>query len=261
MTKLLENIFRSVNIALVNELAILADRMGIDIWEVVDAAATKPYGFMRFEPGPGMGGHCLPVDPVLSDLARARIPHVDRVHRARRQDQPADALPLRGADRARAQRRRQAGQGLDRSRSSASATRAASATSASRRRCGSSRCWPSAAPTSPTTTPTSRPSRSSAMSSVPLEDDAETPTRSCSSPPTRASTIGAIAPRRHAVRRSARGHPQAARREHRPALSARARVESDAPQLRARSSVGERSLHTREVAGSSPAVPITNSLQ
>ncbi len=63
MTKLLENIFRSVNIALVNELAILSGRMGIDIWEVVDAAATKPYGFMRFEPGPGMGGHCLPVDP------------------------------------------------------------------------------------------------------------------------------------------------------------------------------------------------------
>jgi UDP-N-acetyl-D-glucosamine dehydrogenase len=63
LTKLLENIFRSVNIALVNELAMLAERMGIDIWEVVDAAATKPYGFMRFEPGPGMGGHCLPVDP------------------------------------------------------------------------------------------------------------------------------------------------------------------------------------------------------
>jgi UDP-N-acetyl-D-glucosamine dehydrogenase len=63
MTKLLENIFRSVNIALVNELAILSERMGIDIWEVVDAAATKPYGFMPFEPGPGMGGHCLPVDP------------------------------------------------------------------------------------------------------------------------------------------------------------------------------------------------------
>ena len=63
MTKLLENIFRSVNIALVNELSILADRMGIDVWEVIDAASTKPYGFMRFEPGPGMGGHCLPVDP------------------------------------------------------------------------------------------------------------------------------------------------------------------------------------------------------
>ena len=63
LTKLLENIFRSVNIALVNELAMLCERMGIDIWEVVDAAATKPYGFMRFDPGPGMGGHCLPVDP------------------------------------------------------------------------------------------------------------------------------------------------------------------------------------------------------
>lgn len=71
LTKLLENIFRSVNIALVNEMAIIADRMGIDIWEVVDAAATKPYGFMRFEPGPGMGGHCLPVDPFyLSWRAR-----------------------------------------------------------------------------------------------------------------------------------------------------------------------------------------------
>jgi UDP-N-acetyl-D-glucosamine dehydrogenase len=71
LCKLLENIFRSVNIALVNELAMLTDRMGIDIWEVVDAASTKPYGFMRFEPGPGMGGHCLPVDPFyLSWRAR-----------------------------------------------------------------------------------------------------------------------------------------------------------------------------------------------
>jgi UDP-N-acetyl-D-glucosamine dehydrogenase len=71
MTKLLENIFRSVNIALVNELAMLTDRMGIDVWEVVEAAATKPYGFMGFEPGPGMGGHCLPVDPFyLSWRAR-----------------------------------------------------------------------------------------------------------------------------------------------------------------------------------------------
>ncbi|HEX8156895.1 MAG TPA: nucleotide sugar dehydrogenase [Solirubrobacteraceae bacterium] len=71
LSKLLENIFRSVNIALVNELAMLCDRMGIDVWEVVDAAATKPYGFMRFDPGPGMGGHCLPVDPFyLSWRAR-----------------------------------------------------------------------------------------------------------------------------------------------------------------------------------------------
>jgi UDP-N-acetyl-D-glucosamine dehydrogenase len=63
LSKLLENIFRSVNIALVNELAQLCDRLEIDVWEVVDAAATKPFGFMRFDPGPGMGGHCLPVDP------------------------------------------------------------------------------------------------------------------------------------------------------------------------------------------------------
>jgi len=63
LAKLLENIFRSVNIALVNELAQLCERLGIDVWEVIDAAATKPFGFMRFDPGPGMGGHCLPVDP------------------------------------------------------------------------------------------------------------------------------------------------------------------------------------------------------
>jgi UDP-N-acetyl-D-glucosamine dehydrogenase len=63
LTKLLENIFRSVNIALVNELAQLCERMGIDVWEVVEAAATKPFGFMSFKPGPGLGGHCIPIDP------------------------------------------------------------------------------------------------------------------------------------------------------------------------------------------------------
>ena len=63
LTKLLENIFRSVNIALVNELAQLCDRMQIDVWEVVGAAATKPFGFMSFQPGPGLGGHCMPIDP------------------------------------------------------------------------------------------------------------------------------------------------------------------------------------------------------
>jgi UDP-N-acetyl-D-glucosamine dehydrogenase len=62
--KLLENIFRNVNIALVNELAMLCDRMGVDVWEVVEAAATKPFGFLSFQPGPGVGGHCIPVDPV-----------------------------------------------------------------------------------------------------------------------------------------------------------------------------------------------------
>jgi UDP-N-acetyl-D-glucosamine dehydrogenase len=71
LTKLLENIFRSVNIALVNELAQLCDRMHVNVWEVVEAAATKPFGFMSFKPGPGLGGHCLPVDPFyLSWKAR-----------------------------------------------------------------------------------------------------------------------------------------------------------------------------------------------
>jgi UDP-N-acetyl-D-glucosamine dehydrogenase len=63
LTKLLENIFRSVNIALVNELKMLCERMGIDVWEVIDAAATKPFGYMPFYPGPGLGGHCIPIDP------------------------------------------------------------------------------------------------------------------------------------------------------------------------------------------------------
>jgi UDP-N-acetyl-D-glucosamine dehydrogenase len=84
LAKLLENIFRAVNIALVNELALLTDRMGIDIWEVIDAASTKPYGFMRFEPGPGMGGHCLPVDPFY--LA----------WRAREFDMPVEFIELAG---------------------------------------------------------------------------------------------------------------------------------------------------------------------
>ena len=72
MSKLLENIFRGVNIALINELAILCDRMDVDVWEVVEAASTKPFGFMPFYPGPGLGGHCIPIDPFyLSWRARA----------------------------------------------------------------------------------------------------------------------------------------------------------------------------------------------
>ncbi|HKK27622.1 MAG TPA: nucleotide sugar dehydrogenase [Gemmatimonadota bacterium] len=63
LAKILENTFRAVNIGLANEMAIIADRLGIDIWEVIDAASTKPYGFMRFHPGPGLGGHCIPIDP------------------------------------------------------------------------------------------------------------------------------------------------------------------------------------------------------
>jgi UDP-N-acetyl-D-glucosamine dehydrogenase len=64
MVKLLENTFRSVNIGLVNEVALMCDRLGVDVWEVIDAAASKPFGFMRFYPGPGLGGHCIPIDPL-----------------------------------------------------------------------------------------------------------------------------------------------------------------------------------------------------
>jgi UDP-N-acetyl-D-glucosamine dehydrogenase len=64
MAKLLENTFRMINIGLVNEMAIMCDRLGLDVWEIIDAAATKPFGFMKFTPGPGLGGHCIPIDPL-----------------------------------------------------------------------------------------------------------------------------------------------------------------------------------------------------
>jgi len=64
MAKLLENTFRMINIAMVNELALMCERLGVDVWEVIEAAATKPFGFMKFTPGPGLGGHCIPIDPL-----------------------------------------------------------------------------------------------------------------------------------------------------------------------------------------------------
>jgi UDP-N-acetyl-D-glucosamine dehydrogenase len=64
MAKLLENTFRMINIGLVNEMALMCRRLGVDVWEVIDAAATKPFGFMKFTPGPGLGGHCIPIDPL-----------------------------------------------------------------------------------------------------------------------------------------------------------------------------------------------------
>jgi UDP-N-acetyl-D-glucosamine dehydrogenase len=78
MAKLLENIFRNVNIALVNQLALLCERMDIDVWEVIDAASTKPFGFMRFTPGPGVGGHCIPVDPYYLAWRARQFGFVDR---------------------------------------------------------------------------------------------------------------------------------------------------------------------------------------
>ncbi len=85
MAKLLENVFRNVNIALVNQLAMLCDRMSLDIWEITEAAATKPYGFLSFHPGPGVGGHCIPVDPYyLAWKAREYDFHMDFIELAAR---------------------------------------------------------------------------------------------------------------------------------------------------------------------------------
>ena len=84
MTKLLENIYRCVNIALVNELKVLSLRMGVDIWEVIDAAATKPFGFHPFYPGPGLGGHCIPIDPFYLELEGEGVRLQYAVHRAGR---------------------------------------------------------------------------------------------------------------------------------------------------------------------------------
>jgi UDP-N-acetyl-D-glucosamine dehydrogenase len=78
LAKLLENVFRNVNIALVNQLALLCERMHLDVWEVIDAAATKPFGFMRFTPGPGVGGHCIPVDPYYLSWRAREFDFVDR---------------------------------------------------------------------------------------------------------------------------------------------------------------------------------------
>jgi UDP-N-acetyl-D-glucosamine dehydrogenase len=79
LTKLLENTFRHVNIALVNELAMFAHDLGIDVWEAIDAASTKPFGYLRFTPGPGVGGHCLPIDPsYLSWRVRRTLGHAFR---------------------------------------------------------------------------------------------------------------------------------------------------------------------------------------
>ena len=224
MTKLLENIFRSVNIALVNELAILADRMGIDIWEVVDAAATKPYGFMRFEPGPGMGGHCLPVDPFyLTWRAREFHMSTEFIELAGKINQQMPYHCVERIERA-LNDVAQAGQGLAHRCCSASATRAASATCASRPRSGSSRCSASAAPTSPTTTRSCPRCPSSGLQHVPLE------TR-----PAEADAVvlvtahpgidhAELAARSRAVRRPPRRNPRAPGREPRAALSSAAQI-------------------------------------
>ena len=124
----------SVNIALVNELGMLAERMGVDIYEVIDAAATKPFGYMRFEPGPGMGGHCLPVDPFyLSWKAREYDFSTEFIELAGKVNQNMPYVCVERAERA-LNDARQGRHAAPRSRSSAWPTSPPSATSASRRR-------------------------------------------------------------------------------------------------------------------------------
>ncbi len=79
MTKLLENTFRAVNIAMVNEMALMCERLGIDVWEVIEAAATKPFGFMKFTPGPGLGGHCIPIDPLYLSWKLKSVKYTARI--------------------------------------------------------------------------------------------------------------------------------------------------------------------------------------
>ena len=132
--KILENTYRAVNIALVNELKVLYDKLGIDVWEVIDAAKTKPFGFQAFYPGPGLGGHCIPIDPVLPHLAGAQARRADAVHRAGGRDQHAHAAVRDQPARRVPERRTASRSTAARSRSWAWPTRRTSTTRAKARR-------------------------------------------------------------------------------------------------------------------------------
>ena len=112
MTKLLENIYRCVNIALVNELKLLSLRMGIDIWEVIEAAATKPFGFQPFYPGPGLGGHCIPDRSLLSELEGKGIRFQYAVYRACRRSERSHAVSRGAGSLRRAESAQQTAQGV-----------------------------------------------------------------------------------------------------------------------------------------------------
>ena len=170
--KILENIFRAVNIALVNELKVVLDRMGIDVWEVIEAAKTKPFGFMPFYPGPGLGGHCIPLDPFYLTWKAAE--HGAWARFIELAGEINTAMPqLRGRARPRARSTATARASRARRSSSwASATRPTSTTTASRPRSRSSSGCGRRGPRSPTATPTSRwrgpgASTTSRLSSVP----------------------------------------------------------------------------------------------
>ena len=188
LSKLLENIFRSVNIALVNELAQLCDRLGIDIWEVIDAASTKPFGFMRFEPGPGMGGHCLPVDPFyLAFKAREHDFYPEFIELAGKVNQAQPAFCVERIERA-----------LNDAGKPVNGSKVLILGAAYKAGVGDTRESPAlkimklpaarSTPTSPTTTPTSPSCRTSACARSTWRRRWPRPTWSPSSPPTRRST-------------------------------------------------------------------------
>ena len=162
LTKLLENIFRSVNIALVNELAQLCDRMDIDVWEVVDAAATKPFGFMSFQPGPGPRRPLHPDRSLLPHLEGTRVRLLDRVHRARGKVNESMPYFCRSIVSQALNHARQRSLRAPASSSSASRTSRTSPTRASPPRSSSSACCATRARRSPTTIRTSRRSTSTA---------------------------------------------------------------------------------------------------
>ena len=110
MVKLLENTFRAINIGLANEVALMCDRLGLDVWEVIEAAATKPYGFMKFLPGPGLGGHCIPVDPTYLAWKMKSLNFKCALHRAGHRHQRPHARARRGHRRRPAQRGSPGGQ-------------------------------------------------------------------------------------------------------------------------------------------------------
>ena len=155
MTKLLENTFRAVNIAMVNELALLCERMGIDIWEVIQAASSKPFGFMPFTPGPGPGGHCIPVDPHYLAWKARQYDFSTRfieLAAAVNETMPYHVVSLvaRRSERRRARRSR-----APKCWCWASLSRRTSTMPANRRPCGSSKVCSRRAPRSHTTTRTS----------------------------------------------------------------------------------------------------------
>ena len=175
LAKLVENTFRHVNVALVNELAMFARDLGIDVWETLDAAATKPFGFMRFTPGPGVGGHCLPIDPsYLSWAVEQRLGRPFRF--VELANDINDHMPSYVVDPTRARPERGAAWPSATLECSCSAwrTSAMPATPASRRPSPSSSCWRRTAPTSPSPIRTS--SRTSRPESPPAGSPS-TPTR------------------------------------------------------------------------------------